>query len=474
MAALTMKFEHHYAARSESLSFRRPDDETAQAPSMSSEADPLAEFRRLVNRRARQFPRQWEDSKQLIEQSAFPSTVARLLRLSQERELPAAIKEALRGVFGQQLIPGVQDLNGKSLKALTGFPPAKALRALCVFFELIAHPGSQWPTPAMTSEEIEQRVRRTPNPFDLLLHADVASVLDLGAGDLSFAGELADLYVPELRRQNRRLVLHCLDRLHPRSQLGGPLHPEQNRLAALQAKLGPTFAFFGNQDMFDLRDLDEHGKLAPRYTIATCWAPATPTFAYEPARLSQSVIAEDLRRTKGSFRHTRFQGESALEVRHGERTLLFPSWKFEIVGPLALLSLLAQRGSLCVLGAVDAQVFWELLAQLLDDPRYRPQDRPFTSENLPEIFGEIYRALDRLPIGDSIELADIGTLRRRLPPADPSTPARRLSDSSRNSFRYILLTRGATFPDIPASSTARKFSAMAEEAPPWFLTLVPT
>ena len=160
---------------------------------------------------------------------------------------------------------------------------------------------------------------------------------------------------------------------------------------------------------------------------ATCWAPATPTFAYEPARLSQSVIAEDLRRTKGSFRHIRFQGESALEVQHGDRALLFPPWKFEIVGPLALLNLLARRGSLCVLGSVDTQVYWELLAQLLDEPRYRPQDQPFTTANLPEIFGEIYGVLDHLPIGDSINLADLGTFRRQFPLAVPSASANHLN-----------------------------------------------
>ncbi len=436
---------------------------------MKPETDPLAEFRSLVSRRARQFPTQWEDSKRLIEKDEFASTLDRLLRLSQEKELPATIKESLRAVFGQKQAQRVQDLDGESLKALTGLPPAKAVRALCVFFELIAHPDSQWAVPAMSSEEIERRIRQTANPFDLLYQAEVASVLDLGAGDLSLASELVELYLPELQRQNRQLILHCLDRLHPNSKLGGPLHPEQDRLRALQKKVGSSFAFFGNQDMFDLRNLDDHGKLALRYTIVTCWAPATPTFAYEPARLSQAVIAEDLCRTKGSFRHTRFQGESALEVQHGDRALLFPSWKFEIVGPLALLSLLAQRGSLCVLGSVDDQVFWEILAQLLEDPRYRPQDQPFTSASLPEIFGEIHRALDQLSLGESINLGDLGTLRRQFPIAEPSS-----SNCSTYSFRHVRISRGATFPGMPTSSTARNFSLMAEEVPPWFLTLIPT
>jgi hypothetical protein len=146
-----------------------------------------------------------------------------------------------------------------------------------------------------------------------------------------------------------------------------------------------------------------------------------------------------------------------------------PPWKFEIVGPLALLILMAHRGSLCVLGSVDAQVFWELLAQLLDEAQYRPQNQPFTTANLPVVFGEIYQALVRLPVGDSINLADLGTLRRQFLLADPSGSA----NHSNAAFRYVRISRGATFPEIPSSSPARKFSAMTEEVPPWFLTLIP-
>jgi hypothetical protein len=149
--------------------------------------------------------------------------------------------------------------------------------------------------------------------------------------------------------------------------------------------------------------------------------------------------------------------------------LLFPPWKFDIIGPLALLNLLAHRGSLCVLGAVDNQVFWELLAQLLDEPRYRPQDRPFTAASLPEIFGQVYESLDRLSIGDSVDLADLGILRR--PCLSPESVDARNHPAP--TFRSVRISRGATFPGIPAGSTARKFSAMVEEAAPWFLTLIP-
>ena len=430
--------------------------------------DSLAEFRRIVSARARQFPGQWEASRKLIDSAAFPSTIARLRDAVQRHNLPASVKERLLRLFERDTPRRVQDLDGVGLKSVTGLPPAKALRALAVFFELIPA-VEKWPVTHLSSEEVEEAVRKLDNPFDLLHHADVASVLEIGAGDLSFAEELADRYSSELTQQPRPFIIHCLDRLDPRSELGGPLHADPGRLQRLQRKEGLTFSFFGNQDMFDLGGLDQQGVLAPRYTIAACWAPATPTFAYEPTRLSEALIRNELERTKGMFRQTHFGKEHALEVRHAGRALLFPPWKFEIVGPLALLSLLARRGRLCVLGSVDTQVFWELLAQLFDDPRYRPQDELFTAASLPSIFGEVYTALTRLPIGEVIDLAEVAPLRRHYLRSDSSRV-----DSGTGYFRYVRIRRGATFSGTPASSTARKFTSMTEEAPPWLITLVPT
>jgi hypothetical protein len=436
---------------------------------MSAEPSSVAEFRRLVSQRARHSSTQWEASRQLIDRQEFSATVARLLHRLQEGDLPAAVKEPLLKIIDQPQAQRVQDLDGEGLKALTGFPPAKALRALCIFFDLVTAPGSQWATPTMTSEEVELLIRRTTNPFELLHVVEPASVLDLGAGDLSFAGELVEYYGPELRRQRRQLLLHCIDRLDPGSQLGSPLHPGRDRLRMLQQSEDVSFAFYGNQNMFDLHSLEERGLLAKRYAMATCWAPATPTFAYDPGRLARPIIEEELRRTMGTSRQIRYQGERALEVLHGDRALLFPPWKFEIVGPRALLNLLATRGLLCVLGAVDNQVFWELLAQLLEDPRYRPQDRPFTAATIPEIFGDLYVALARLPIGDSLDLSELGTLRHPLPTDQSSSSP----DQTPGTFRYVRISRGATFPGMPASNTARQFSAMVEEVAPWFLTLIP-
>ena len=431
------------------------------------------EFRRLIHERAKQHRGQWEASRRLIEEPVFPATVARLLRLAQEQDLPIAIRDVLCRLFEKPEARRVQDLDGELLKTLTGFPPAKAFRALCVFFGLTDRVGACLPVPHMESETIERHVRSTANPFDLLLSAEVPSVLDLGAGDLSFAAELAEHYVPRLQQRDRQLILHGMDRLDPCSKLGGPLHPSHDRLRILRNKIGLRFAFWGNQDMFALERLEETGALASSYLIATCWAPATPAFAYEPTRLSRSTIEEELYKTKGAFRNVRFQGEPALEVLHGDRALLFPPWKFEIVGPRALLGLLSARGLLCVLGAVDNQVFWELLAQLLEDPRYRPPDQPFTDSNIPEVFGEVYHALHHVRIGDSVDLADIGVLRRPMLPLSSSASSHPRNHADRW-FRYVRISRGATFPGLPASSTARMFPVMTEETTPWFLTLVPS
>jgi hypothetical protein len=312
-------------------------------------------------------------------------------------------------------------------------------------------------------------LRKAENPFDLLLDADVASLLDLGAGDLSFAEELMQAYQPRLQAQGKVLTLHCQDRLAASSQLGGPLHPDRARLERLKTAPGLQFRFAPDADMFALEARERRRAFADRYTIVTCWAPATPTFAYEPTRLSRDVIDEDLRRMKGPFRKVRVEGEEALEVQHGGRALLFPPWKFEIRGPLALLDVMSRRGLVCVLGAVDGQVFWETLSQLLADPNVRPANQILTPSLLPQLFGQLFQQLTQLPIGASLELSTIAGLRTDIP---------RVLGASGEAhapygFRFVSVRRGATFDGVPASSTARRFRDMVEEAPPWFLTLVP-
>jgi hypothetical protein len=436
---------------------------------MSSTAQILADFRSQVTQLLQERDKEWEASRKLVEAKHLTATLKRVIEEAHRVDLPVIIRDAITLALGNSEAARVQDLPGPRLKELTGLPPTKAVRALCVWFGIVEGPMSQWPVTSMRSEEIVAFTHSHPNPFDLLLEADVSSLLDLGAGDLSFATELVEQYVAPLQQRQRELILHSLDRLQPGSKLGGPLHPERERLNGLRSRTGLSFQFYGNQDMFDLGHLDQTGKLAPRYTIATCWAPATPTFAFEPTRLSEQVITHELHRTKGTFRQTHFSGEGALEVQHGDRALLFPPWKFEIRGPLALLNLLAHRGFLSVLGAVDTQVFWEILAQLLDDVRYRPNNQPFTSDNLPMVFGGVFERLSSLEVGETIDMSDCGPLRREIPRVLPYLPTQ--GPSYR--FQSVQIRRGAIFPGIPASSTARRFSDMVEESPPWMLILVP-
>jgi hypothetical protein len=104
--------------------------------------------------------------------------------------------------------------------------------------------------------------------------------------------------------------------------------------------------------------------------------------------------------------------------------------------------------------------------QLIEDPLARPTDRLLTPSVLSDSLGTAYQRLAELPIGASLNLSDIAELRHAFPAVLKHHP-----DPFR--FRHVAVRRGATFPGIPASSTARSFQHMAEEAPPWFLTLVP-
>ena len=432
------------------------------------ENDAIAEFRRAVAQSVRMSDAKWEDSRHLLAPDTFSVTLRQLDRVVTEAAVPPAVRTMIGAIIGKGKPARPQDLDGGALKTLTGLPPSKALRALFLYFGLVRSRAARWPIPDITTAQAVQAIQASSNPFDALLAMPVASVLDLGAGDLSFVTELVEQYVPRLETEGRELIVHAIDRLDPASKLGGPLHAGRDRIAALRRRAGLTFGFYGGQDMFRLEQLDEAGLLAPQYSLVTCWAPATPTFAYEPTRLSSAVIDEHLRRNKGAYRSVRYEGEAALEVQHGERALIFPPWKFDIRGPVALLELLARRSRIGILGAVDSQVFWELLAQLLEDPRYRPTDVPFDEQSLPLVFGDIYRRLTDLPLGETVPLDELGPLRSRIPGAADST-----NGAPTVAFRYVSIRRGAMFPGVPVSSTARQFSQMREEAPPWFLTLVP-
>ena len=363
----------------------------------------------------------------------------------------------------------IPEPNGEILKRLTGFPTGKALRALCVHFGLADLSDSSIAAPPWTTDQLEAFLEGHANPFDLLLEVDVPSLLDLGAGDLSFVHELATQYLPAIRERNRSLTIHALDRIKPGSSLGTAYQATQDMVASLKTRTGLQFRYWGNQDMFALDSPDHQHALRAWYHLITCWSPANPTFSYEPSRLSPALIDRHLRETRGAYRQVRAHGEPALEVLHQGRALLFPEWKFDIRGPLALLDVIARRGLLCVLGAVDSEVFWELLAQLVADPSRRPQDVLFTEQTLPDVFGPLHHDLQSLPAGRSQSLAALTELRHNIPRVIPSD----IDLAATFRFRDLFIRRGSTFPGMPASSTARRFPLLREEAAPWFLVLIP-
>ncbi len=409
----------------------------------------------------------WEQSTRLVAPASIRHTVGELVRAIRTSSISPLLRDELLSCFQENTDSRAELVLGDKLKGITGLPATKALRGLCVMFGVSPVPSASRAASRLESAQAEDDVRAHPSPYDILLNAEPPSVLDLGAGDLSFALELTEQYLPKLRERGQELVLHCLERLSPTSQLGAVLHADRKALDRLsQHAPGLRFRFWSDQDMFDL---EKARGLQPLYSVVTCHAPATPTFACEPSRLSSGVIDRHLRETKGEFRKVRVDGEEALEVLHGGRSLLFPPWKFEIRGPLALLDLLSRRGSVCVLSAVDTDVFWELLSQLVADDRMRPGDTLFTTSTRPEIFGPLHRILADQSVGSRVDLSSCADLRQDLPRVLPRPD--NLPPTFR--FRYVELRRGAVFQGVPASRTARLFKDMPEEAPPWQVVLIP-
>lgn len=429
--------------------------------------DEIATFRQTIQHAREQDPLGWEATRKFVGQHRLHTTRSELA----DRIMQASLTGHVRGLLLQAI--GFTESDQPSaivqsgiLKQLTGLPTSKAIRALCLYFQIGQDRSPNQGGP--TAQEIAAHLATNSNPYDVLLQSTNPTVLDLGAGDLSFEEELVDQYVPQLTAQHRSLVVHAIDRLQPGSQLGGVYHASWDRVRKFSeyAKNTLQFRFWGGIDMAECLTLRG---LLPTYTIVTCHAPATPTFAFEPSRLSSDIIASHLERTKGSFRTIRVHGEEALEVHHRGKALTFPAWKFVIQGPLALLELMARRGRLCVISAIDTEVFWEILSQLVEAESCRPPNVIFTPDNIPDIFAPIYESLSALNSGDRLQLGDLTSLRSLLPYRLPVKPR----GSSGYRFHSIEIRRGATFKGIPAGFTARQFLHMREESPPWSMTLIP-
>lgn len=422
----------------------------------------VTDFRRRLREAVENDRDAWTASRRLVAPAAVADTLRRLEAAVAGSGLEPALRDELLRLLSHGA--GLKALPQDALRGLTGLNPTKAVRNLCLLLGV----GTVDPAgavPAMTQDAVEASVRNRDNPFDVLLEADVASVVDLGAGDLTFEEKIVEQYLAPLEQAGRDLILHALDRLDPREKFGGLVQADRDRLDRLRRHPSPRlrFHFDGSQDMFDL------GRRSPgpsRYTVAVCHSPASPTFAYEPTRLGMPAIQSRLRETKGEFRLARDKGRDVLKVLNRGEWFTFPPWKFDVYGPLALLDLLSRKGKVCVLGAVDMEVFWEILSQLLPDETARPQGVFFTERNVGSYFGPPYERLSRLAVGEKTVLSDV---RRDLPRVLGAEGKR----GETHGFRFVEIRRGAVFTGVPGGRTAVIFDQMTQEAAPWFLTLVP-
>jgi hypothetical protein len=427
----------------------------------------FAAFRERIKTSRESSPHHWEESRKLMFPETLQTMLPALIQHIQEVSLDPALRERLIGALQQFAKPTGSKEGNQVLKELTGFPPSKAVRALMVW-GILAVDSEEGKPEELSGIRCEEIIRGAFNPYDVLRHTATPSLLDIGAGDLSFEQELVDHYVAHVRAQYTPLTLHAFDRLMPGSRVGGVYHKNMDRERYLRnfSSEELRFKFWGGMSLETFSKVK--GGL-PRYTVSTCHAPANPTFAYEPSRLAPETIQAHLQSSRGQYRLSRYDGEPVLEVSHQGQMLTFPDWKFDILGPLALLRFLAQRSCVGILSAIDDEVFWELLSQLLADDRFRPLNKIFTKSLLPEIFGKVYEELSSMAIGERKDLARLAGLRDFMPfvtatKEDTPMPCR---------FRYVEIRRGAVLEGVPSSFTARQFSQMKEESTPWWIIFIP-
>jgi len=424
----------------------------------------IQEFRTQIKAVRESSPQHWEASRKFMAPELLAKNIPALIQSIQQVDLVPSFQNRLIHVveqFGQGIKTG--EIH-QDLKELTGLPPSKAFRALLVWGVLTVGEKEQGTDEHCSTEKMEGCLRESRNPYDILLQSAAPTLLDIGAGDLTFEQEIVDQYVPELRARKTALKIHAFDRLTPGSRAGGVYHKNRDRDHYLKSFPAEelTYQFWGGMD---LEKFGQAKGAFPRYTMCTCHAPANPTFAYEPSRVDRQLIDDHLRATRGQSRLSRYEGEAVLEVSHQGQDLTFPPWKFDIVGPLALLQFMTQRSRVGVLSAIDDEVFWELLSQILADDRFRPRNQIFTKETIPEIFGDVYKALNAQPIGGRIDLAKVSKIRNSM----PSETAPLKKTSTLRKFQQVEIRRGALWEGVPSSFTARQFSHMKEETPPWWI-----
>jgi hypothetical protein len=434
---------------------------------MDDQGHGLAQFRERIKASRESSPHHWEASRKLMVPETLQAMLPDLIQHIQVTSLDPTLRERLIDALQQFCKPSGSREGAKIFKELTGFPPSKAVRALLVW-GLLAEGGRRENPEELSGIRCEEILRKTSNPYDVLRRTAIPSLLDIGAGDLSFEQELVDHYVPYLRTQRTPLTLHAFDRLMPGSRVGGVYHKNPDRERYLQSFSSEElrFKFWGGMGLETFSN--GKGRL-PCYTVSTCHAPANPTFAYEPGRLTPEIIHAHLQSSRGNYRRGRYEGEAILEVSHRGHTLTFPDWKFDLLGPLALLKFMAQRSHVAILSAIDDEVFWEVLSQLLADDRFRPPNKIFTKALLPEVFGKVYEELSTMAVGERKDLSRLADLRDPM----PFGVAMKEGNQMPCRFRYVEIRRGAVLEGVPSSFTARQFSQMKEESIPWWVILIP-
>ena len=244
----------------------------------------IGDFRRRLREAVANNREAWAASRRLVAPDAAAETLQRLHAAVIGSFLDPGIRQALLQLLAPTNDDGWQAIPHEGLRELTGLNPTKAVRNLCLLLGVGADAVGAGPVSAMPQEKVEAAVRGNDNPFDVLLEADVASVVDCGAGDLTFAEKVVEQYLGPLERAGWALTLHAFDRLDPQEPFSAFVQADRDRLHRLRRHPSPAlrFRYDGNRDMLDLASWRQD---CARYTIAVCNSPATPTFAYEPSRL---------------------------------------------------------------------------------------------------------------------------------------------------------------------------------------------
>src|SRR5213594_4413013 len=203
----------------------------------------IADFRRRVREAVENNREAWADSRRLVAPSASAETLQRLQAAVAGSSLDPDIRRALLQVLGPSHHDGLQAIPQEGLRELTGLNPTKAVRNLCLLLGVGAGAVEAEPVSSMVQDQVEAAVRGKDNPFDVLLEADVASLVDCGAGDLTFEETVVEQYLGPLERAGRAFTLHAFDRLDPQAPFGAFVQADRDRLQRLRRHPSPALRF---------------------------------------------------------------------------------------------------------------------------------------------------------------------------------------------------------------------------------------